>query len=110
MRYDFVKILGADTRLDRISPTDTTDWRAWFAMRRGRKSETISQSTVPAITRCTKTIFAAAVKEGLISRNPFIHLYGTSLRMDKDWHNVSHEDLSKAAARLRWRLDLPPGN
>ena len=54
-----------------------------------------SQSTATAITRCTKTIFAAAVKDVLISRNPFIHLSGTSPRVDKDWHNVSHEDLQR---------------
>ncbi len=30
-----------------------------------------------------------------MTRNPFVHLSGTSPKIDKDWHNVSHEDLQK---------------
>ena len=97
--------LGADRRLNRVSPTDAAAWRAWFGRRVGAHGNRISESTVRIHTRNAKTIFRQAVQEKLISASPFDHLKGATLKADKTWRYVDRQELRGllAACDPPWR-------
>jgi len=91
---------GADRRIDSITPAETSDWRGWLA--RGeynglnvQKKGTPSESTVCRCCKEAKAIFNRAVKEKVLSENPFEHLDSSAPTPDKKWAYVDLPTLQR---------------
>lgn len=91
---------GTDCRLDRIGKASAFDWRA--AIVRGqvrlpgstvREQEALAESTVCNYCRHAKAIFGAAVRQDVISTNPFAGLPTQPKRVPTKDGYVSREHL-----------------
>ncbi len=100
--------------IDTIDRSQAADWRA--AMSRGELSVAHRQrrhrkppadATVCQHTRNAKTIFAAAVDEDVIAKNPFAKLRSNAAAPEKSWAVVDDSAaaaLMAAATNTGWRL------
>jgi len=97
-------------RIGRITRAVPADWRA--AMANGKlvlntKGRKMAEPSVRIHVRNARTIFNYAVREDLVTFNPFDRLKGASREPDKDWKHVTVEELDKlldACPNQGWRL------
>ena len=96
-----VERLG-DTKLDKVTSADAE------ALVHALESQYAS-NTVRRVTGYCRQIFAAAIKRGMLTRNPFADLPGTTRPNRSRSHYVSREEaqaLIDAAPDAEWRLIL----
>jgi integrase len=80
-----MKFFAPHTRIDKITPSDASDWRAFL-------SNELSETSVCLHVRNAKSMFKLAVDEGLIRFNPFARLRSAPPTPDKDWAHIDLED------------------
>jgi integrase len=96
-----VERLG-DTKLDKVTSADTEALVHALEQR-------YAPNTVRRVTGYCRQIFAAAIKRGMLTRNPFADLPGTTRPNRSRSHYVSREEaqaLIDAAPDAEWRLIL----
>lgn len=81
-----IAVLGADTRLDAVTPEDAARFKAWL-IDRG-----CSRSTVAKWCRYARHFFTVAVQRKLITENPFAHVRGRQVVGDPAQRKLIHAE------------------
>ncbi len=87
-----IDAMGADRRIDRITPAAADDWAARLA------DGDRSPATVARYVRDAKTIMKRAIKRRYLSENPFQELQSTAPAIDKDWYHPADDEISRLLA------------
>jgi len=82
-----IKAMGKGTKLADIHPRDADDWR--LGIMDGRRP-----NTVTLYVSAAKSIFETAKRRGEIQINPFRELKAPSPSPDKDWADITRDDLA----------------
>ena len=93
--------LGEDKLLREISPADADGFRI-FLLNKGNVENTVRRNCGRA-----KQFFNAAVKQGLILRNPFVELKSTTVANPNRFHFITQEEATQvieACPDAEWRL------
>lgn len=104
----------ADKRLDQFTPGEAEDFGLWLRSERKpnepkelrHRKRKLAEGTVRRHLKRCKQFFAAAVKRGIIPKNPFDGIK-TSNFSDDRFHFVSRRDaelILKACPDIEWRL------
>lgn len=111
VKANLIEHFGASRDMATITPQDARDFKKWLEESANRKTEgtALAANTVRKRTGVCKTLFDAAIEEGLIVRNPFAKL-PSSVRPNADReHYVTMEDFAKLLKHVPdsdWRLLL----
>jgi integrase len=103
------EFFGNDCPLADITPFRAKEFRTWMAStnKRDKKNpKPLSLSTLRRRTGFCKQIFASALEDGIIERNPFHKLKASVKSNKKRAHYIPMNDVSKliaAAPNARWR-------
>ena len=99
-----IDYFGADRRLDSITAGDAEMWRVWLATesnRRDKDRNNIADNTVRRRTGIARQFFNRAVKQKLISENPFLGLPAAVHGNAKRQHFVPQETIFAALDHAR---------
>ncbi len=100
-RRNLIEYFGADRPLRNITPGDADDWRLDL-IRQG-----LAENTVRRRCGIAKQFFTAAVRKGLVSRNPFADLKAVIKANTSRMYFVSREEAKAVLAACpdaQWRL------
>lgn len=101
-RRCLVEFFGADASLRSITPGDADRWRLWLI-----EDQKLAPNTVRRRCGIAKQYFRAAVRQELLTHNPFADLVSAVQANTSRYHFVSREDAEKiieACPDAEWRL------
>lgn len=87
-----------DPRIDAIGPVQAAGFQQWLTTAKFERNDeeyTLSSASVARHVVHARAMFAQAVNEEYIARNPFAQLRVQQTRSDKAWAQVSDEDLGR---------------
>ncbi len=101
-RRCLIEFFGADRSLRDITPGDADEWRLWL-----KTDQNLADNTVRRRCGIAKQFFSAAVRKGLIAKNPFADL-PAAIRGNTDrLYFVTRENAQRvldACPDAQWRL------
>lgn len=89
-----LQFFGDDKPLDSITEADAERWLLWL---RRERAENTARKTV----RNAKMMFRFAIKQGLVSSNPFTELRGATIRSDDRRVFVEREAIARVLAEVK---------
>lgn len=101
-RRCLIEFFGADRALRDITPGDADDWRLWL-----KTEQKLADNTVRRRCGIAKQFFKAAVRKGLIAKNPFTDLASTVQRNAERLFFIKRGDAQRvldACPDSQWRL------
>jgi len=101
-RRCLIEFFGDDRALRDITPGDADEWRLWL-----QTEQKLSDNTVRRRCGIAKQFFKAAVRKGMIGKNPFADLISTVQGDARRRYFVKREDAQRvldACPDSQWRL------
>ena len=87
--------LGPGRKLEKVTRADIEGWIAWLRKQSSRFGGTLTESTVSKHTKRARAIFAAALEDGKLARNPVDGLVVPEPEVKDDWAVVTLADLDR---------------
>lgn len=98
--------LGPGRKLEKVTRANIEGWIAWLRKQPSRFGGTLSETTVSKHTKRARAIFAAALEDGRLARNPVDGLVVPEPEVKDDWAVVpivTLEAILTACPNHQWR-------